>query len=68
MGFCLVGFFPQRCRNFCCSKGPTRMCQGMSEQVKDLSWGDEEIREKLLSTERKIDGERRERKGHILGK
>lgn len=44
------------------------MCQGMSEQVKDFSWGNEEIREKLLSTERKIDGERRERKGHNLGK
>lgn len=46
------------------------MFQGMSEQVKDFSWEDEEIREKSVVKYRKeMDGERRERgKWHILGK
>lgn len=46
------------------------MFQGISEQVEDFCWGDEEIREKSVVKYRKENGWRkeRERKWHILGK
>lgn len=55
MGFCLFGFFfPSVAEIFVAPRGPkTGMCQRISEQVKDFSWGDEEIRKKSVVKYRK---------------
>lgn len=67
MGFCFCGFFSSIAEIFVTPRNPkTAMCQRASGQVKDFSWEGEKIRERSsISTERKIDGEGKQRENDI---